>query len=360
MEIDKRLLEAARRHQLIAPLLDPTLPAVEKSRIRLEILSEPVYHFEKGEVKLSKRTLRRWCKAYRERGIEGLLPHERKDAGLRKVLRSEVLDRALNILEEDPSRPLPMVIEMLEIELPEWKGRIKHATLWRNLRARGFVRVPATKHKGPFHRFEAKAPNELWQGDVLYGPVAFFAGNPRSTRFICWLDDYSRYIVHLEAYPDDQLPSLEDSLKKGALKHGLPMRIFCDNGLIYSCHAFSLTCSDLGIYKIHSTAGYPPSRGKIERVFRTLRSQFIRELEKVEPLPIEKVNQYLTAWVDKYNRHTHSETKQTPQERHRELGVPRMLPPEKLFEAFLQWDTRDISSTAEIKFRDRVRESHPS
>lgn len=180
--------------------------------------------------------------------------------------------------------------------------------------------------------------------------MALFSGVSRPTRFICWLDDYSRYIIHLEAYADDQLPSLEDSLKKGALKHGLSRRIFVDNGLIYSCQAFSLTCADLGICKVHSTPGYPPSRGKVERLFRTLRSQFIRELENIEPQPIEKVNRYLTAWVDKYHHRTHSETEQTPDERYRQLDIPRMLSPEKLYEAFLQWDTRTISSAAEIKF----------
>lgn len=350
MEMDRQLMEAAWRYQIVAPLLDPTLPPGEKVKIRRELLERPVFHHEAGEVKLSARTIRRWCRAYRQKGMEGLLPACRKDAGSLKALPEEILTKALAILEDDPGRSLPLVITMLEGEDAEIKDKVKHSTLWRHLKQRGFIRIPTTSHTGPFRRFEAEVPNEMWQGDVLYGPPAIFSGQSRSTRFILWLDDHSRFVVHIEAYPDERLPSLEDSLKKAILKNGLPHRIFCDNALTYSSRTFLLICSDLGIAKIHSTPGYPPSRGKVERFFRTLRAQFIREVEKMEPLPAEQLNRYLSAWVDAYHRRLHSETKKTPEERYQALSIPRILSPERLHEAFLQWEKRDIGSTAEVKF----------
>ena len=221
------------------------------------------------------------------------------------------------------------------------------------LRACGSFRQRSQAPQGPFHSFEAQAPNDLWQGDILHGPLVLFDDKPRRCRVVCWQDDHSRHITHIECYPDETLPSIEDSLKKAMLKFGRPRTLFVDNALTYSSKAFTLACSLLGIAKIHSTPRYPVSRGKQERVFRTLRQQLLQEVENLDPLSQEQMNRCLVAWADDYHRTVHSQTKQTPKERFNDR-VLRPVTLEQLEEAFWQWDKRKVSVTGEIKFAGNV------
>ena len=142
--------------------------------------------------------------------------------------------------------------------------------------------------------------------------------------------------------PDEKLPAVEDSLKRVILKYGTPLRIFVDNAWVYSGKSFSLACSELGIAKIHSTPRYPVSRGKIERVFRTLREQLLREVENLEPLPVEDLNRYLSAWVDTYHDRVHSRTKETPRSRFADRPLRPVLSSEHLEQAFWQWTMRTV------------------
>ena len=62
---DRQTLEAAWRFQLIAPLLDSQFPKGFRRSIRARILAEPHDHPWRGQVRVSSRTLRRWCALYR-------------------------------------------------------------------------------------------------------------------------------------------------------------------------------------------------------------------------------------------------------------------------------------------------------
>jgi transposase InsO family protein len=210
--------------------------------------------------------------------MAGLVPQIRSDAGKSEALPPGALDYALSLREEDGRRGVPQLIRLMVASNPEWKGKLRRSTLDRHLRARGSVRQRTVVPEGPFRTFEATQPLELVQGDILVGPVVLLGekGTPVRCRIVCWIDDHSRYVLHLEAYADDKLASIEDALKQAILKYGLPRRIFVDNGLVYACTSFELACSELGIHKIHSTPRYPVSRGKQERFYaesRIMRSQ---------------------------------------------------------------------------------------
>lgn len=347
--MDRALLEGAWRYQLIAPLLDSRTPRYERDRYRAELLAEKVEHPWRGPVRLSARTLRRWCSQARRQGLVALLPRARRDRGQPARLPAEALQRALELRRESPERTVAMLMELLVAERPEWEGLFSRSTLDRHLRAAGSRRQARSGPEGPFTAFEAAEPNHLWQGDVLHGPLVRVGDKTVRSRLVCWLDDHSRYVCHLEAYADEKLASIEDALQKAIRKHGLPLRLFVDNALTYSSTAFTLACSELGIGKVHSTPRYPVSRGKQERFFRTLRQQLLDEVDKVEPLELARLNQLLVAWLDRYHHTVHSRTQQTPAERF--SGHPfRPVAPERLEQAFWQWAVRDISPTGELKF----------
>jgi transposase InsO family protein len=347
--MDRALLEGAWRYQLIAPLLDSKTPRHGRDRYRAELLKEKVEHPWRGLVRISARTLRRWCSKARKQGLAALLPRARKDRGKLAKLPAEALQRALELRQESPQRTVAILVELLVAEHPEWKGRFSRSTLDRHLRAAGSRRQARSGPQGPFTTFEAAEPNHLWQGDVLHGPLVRVGDKTVRSRVVCWLDDHSRYICHLEAYADEKLASIEDALEKAIRKHGLPLRLFVDNALTYSGTAFTLACSELGIGKVHSTPRYPVSRGKQERCFRTLRQQLLDEVEQVEPLELPQLNRLLVAWVDRYHHTVHSRTKQTPADRFSGHELRPVLP-ELLEQAFWQWAVRDISPTGELKF----------
>jgi len=149
-------------------------------------------------------------------------------------------------------------------------------------------------------------------------------------------------------------------LKQVILKYGLVSRVFVDNAWVYSGKSFSLACAELGIAKIHSTPRYPVSRGKIERVFRTLREQLLQEVENLEPLPIEELNRYLQGWVNVYHKTVHSATEQTPTERFEGRPLRPVPNADFLEQAFWQWSTRTVSGHGEIKFQSNIYRVDPS
>ena len=360
VEIDSRYWEAAWRFQLIAPFVNPGFDEEQKAEHRSQLGKNPVTHPFRGPITLAPRTIRRWCQKYRKCGLQGLVPAVRGDQGTLRILPVEALELSLKLREEDGRRSVPQLIRLLIAKQPEWEGVLARSSLDRHLRARGSKKQRTTKPEGPFRTFEAKEPNELWQGDILHGPVVICAGGVQARcRVVCWLDDHSRYVCHLEAYADERLPAIEDSLKKAILKYGSPSRIFVDNAWVYSGKSFTLACGQLGIHKIHSTPRYPVSRGKQERFFRSLREQLLIEVENREALTLEKLNRYLVAWVDKYHQTTHSSTDMTPEARF--VGrQSRLVSTETLEESFWQWTTRCISSTGELKFAGNVYRVDPS
>lgn len=177
-EMDRSLLEAAWRFQVVAPLLPGRMPRQKRTEHRKALLEAPVDHPWRGRLRLTARTLRRWCKAAREGGMALLVTSARKDRGTMKRFPAAALERSLELREEDPTRAVTMLMRLLLSEKPEWKGVFSYTTLGRHLRAAGSRRGQRVDRKGPFVSFEAEAPHDLWQGDILYGPPVLYQVQP--------------------------------------------------------------------------------------------------------------------------------------------------------------------------------------
>jgi len=216
------------RYGVIAPLLAPDLEPDERRRIRERILART--HAAAGEGrarKVSPRTLRRWLRAYRESGFSGLRPKERRDRGRPRGIRPEVLEKAVALREEVPSRSTRQIIDILVLdpETPVGPGELSPSTL-----ARHFARLGKTRHllgrpKGSFRRYEKDRPGAQWQSDVWHGPYIpdrRDGERMRRTYLIGFMDDHSRLVTHAEFYLAEGLPSLLDCFKKAIQKRGFP------------------------------------------------------------------------------------------------------------------------------------------
>jgi putative transposase len=108
----------------------------------------------------------------------------------------------------------------------------------------------------------------------------------------------------------------------------------------------------LDIRLVHSRPGRPQGRGKIERWNRTVRDQFLVEIQAAGGVDsLDELNRLFTAWLhQQYHRVAHSETGATPAARyHAEGRTPAPRPDSALLRrAFLWREQRRVTATATV------------
>jgi putative transposase len=212
-----------------------------------------------------------------------------------------------------PSARTAAQIHRILVEAEGWAPTAR--TIQRHLAAAGlpWKGNPPARATG---RFEAEHRNELWTGDALHGPQV----GGRKSYLFCFIDDHSRLLVGYRWATREDVMGASRALRLGIAARGLPETVYVDNGSPFVSGQLLRACALLGIRLIHSRPGRPEGRGKIERAFRTVREQFLVELEDHVPASVEDLNRSFTAWVESvYHRTTHSETGQSPLER----SIPR-------------------------------------
>lgn len=58
----------------------------------------------RGSVRVAERTVYSWARCYREGGLEALGPRRRRDSGTRRVISDPILERAIALRKELPTR----------------------------------------------------------------------------------------------------------------------------------------------------------------------------------------------------------------------------------------------------------------
>ena len=105
--------------------------------------------------------------------------------------------------------------------------------------------------------------------------------------------------------------------------------------------------------RILATPYYPEGKGKIERFFGFVRSDFLPELATSDVTTLHQLNQSLLAWLEVvYHRKHHAEIGQSPLERFRQQANPSARPvdPEILLQAFRHRAQRKVKKTATVSF----------
>ncbi len=129
-----------------------------------------------------------------------------------------------------------------------------------------------------------------------------------------------------------------------------------DNGSPYVSRQLLHALAVLGIQITHSRPRRPQGKGKIERLFETVRAQFLVEVAAAggqagTPLQsVTELEELFGAWAHQvYHQAVHSETGQAPAERF--AAAPsrlRQLAPRVIQEAFWWQDFRTVTKTATI------------
>ncbi len=300
-------------------------------------------------VRVSRNTVDRWVRAYREGGFEALIPAPRRVAN---KTPERLLELACALRKEQPARTAAQIHRIIV----ETEGSSPSArTIQRRLVAAGLPWKGGQIGRA-LGRFEAEFRNELWTGDALHGPLI----DGRRTFLFCFIDDHSRLLAGYRWGAREDVLNASRALRAGMAARGRPRAVYVDNGSPFVSGQLLRACAVLGIQLIHSRPGRPEGRGKIERMFRTVREQVLVELEDHPPASLEELNRSFQAWVESvYHQRVHSETGQAPLERFLALGPPPLPSGLALCEAFRWSERRTVSRTGTVGMHGNTYEVDP-
>jgi len=346
---------ALLRYQAISAYLSLDPPRGQRA-VLLQTLSEKVWHLPDGrQIRFAAETLRSWVRKYREGGLAALEDRPRPRPGVQKLTAKQI-DILCALKREVPSRSVDRVIEVAE-ELDKIpKGVLTRSTVHRVLKAHGLSRRKAAEGSTTdLDRFEAAFPNDLWQSDMMAGPWLPDPNRPGKQRrawLHAFLDDHSRLLLAGRFAFKSDLPTLELVFREALRRHGIPKRVYYDNGGPYRSKHMAQAVAVLGCHSpIHTQAYRPEGHGKIEAFNRYCRAAFVDEVKASSITTLDDLNRAFRAWVDlKYNRRVHGETQQAPWERWR-AGAHRVVVVEEthLRQAFLFRVNRTTDKTGVFK-----------
>ena len=151
---------------------------------------------------------------------------------------------------------------------------------------------------------------------------------------------------------------IELVFKEAVLKYGKPDRLYTDNGPSFSSSYLRSVCAHLGIGLVHSKPYDSPSRGKIERFFRTVRECFLSDFTGKT---LKELEQSFHVWLrDEYHHKNHSGIDCRPLDRlqRSNMDYPReRVNEDALEELFLVRTKRHVNKDATISFQSIIYEA---
>lgn len=317
------------RYGVIAPLILEALPRGELTRRAQEIAARHYAIPDSKRISISVDTLLEWALRYRTNGFEALAPKPRQDRGQPRALTPQLAGLIERLKRENPHRTGTTLLRELALSSGQNDPGVSASTLYRFLKQRGLTErqlLAPPAHK----KFEAQTSNQIWQADMLFGPYVQRPGGGKIQAFLhATLDDASRLIPHAQFYPSQGLDACLDCLRQAIAARGVPVRLYIDNAKIYRSQQLARIAASLGTSIVHTPPYQPEGRGKIERYFRTVRDQFLTNLDPKQSLSMEELNDRFWTWIETaYHRAEHSALNSTPLLRwQRDIEHVRQLPP---------------------------------
>src|SRR5512142_899622 len=261
-------------------------------------------HLEEGlpfsllskEAGASTDGIRRWVKAYQERGETGLR-NAFRSSERRRRLPGPVREKIVEIKKREPFFGVQRISHLLKRVFflsasPE--------TVRRMLQEESLIVPSLKKHHPNITRprfFERSTPNQMWQGDIftfrLGGRYAYLVG---------MIDDYSRYMVGLELYRSQTADQVIEVYRRAVGEYGVPKEVLTDRGRQYTTWRgttrFERELAKDRVMHIKSQAHHPMTLGKIERFWKTVYEEF---LVRAQFGSFEEAQGRIRQWVQYYN-----------------------------------------------------------
>ena len=356
-ELKERMQKIALfRHSIISPVLNDREEG--QNKYFREMAEKEHFIPGVGMKKFSVSTFKSWLSAYREKGYEGIKPRVRKDKG-----KSRKISPKFKGLIEQTIRGLPVTTYTALYRYLIDEGYISY----KDFTIQTFVKyikdnniVLKKKEIVPRKKFEARHINQLWTCDFMHSIFIRDGKKKRQTYLCAIIDDHSRVIVgHLWSF-DSRYSTLETTFKGAILSFGLPQKFYCDNGKVFRSDAINLACARLGIALIHSRPFDSPSRGKIERFFRTVQSSFLPLVDR-DKIKLQELNSSFDNWISlEYNKKFHQGIGQTPMEKYMKdidnVAITRVMK-ENLDLIFYRTTTRKVKQDSTVSVEAKLYEA---
>lgn len=274
-------------------------------RMRIAVASEGVnvsaFCREHG---ISRETFYVWRRRLRAEGLDGLEARSRAPRTSPGRIRAEVEDAIVGLRKELDGLGVDSGPATIQWHLGRrGVGAVpSEATIWRALVRRGFVEPsPQKRPKSSYRRFEATAPNELWQADCIDWTIATGV-----IRILSFIDDHSRVALRVKALPEATTEATWLTFCEATHAWGVPLGQLTDNGLNFSGRLrgfevrFEIELRAIGVVPKTSRPYHPQTCGKVERFQQTLKKWLRRR-----PLAgtIGELQTHIDAFVDYYNHH---------------------------------------------------------
>ena len=225
---------------------------------------------------VSRAVFYKYVDRVRREGLDGLEERSRRPGSSPQQTPLEVEDVVVRLRKELDDAGLDHGATSIQWHLGQRGGMVKVpavATIHRILVRRGLVvPEPRKRPKTALRRFEAPAPNEMWQIDhtdwvIATGVVKIFN----------IVDDHSRVAIRSRAVAEATGAQAWATFSQGAALWGLPAGTLSDNGLCFSGKLrhvevfFEAQLRDAGVRPITSRPFHPQTAGKVERFQQTLK-----------------------------------------------------------------------------------------
>ena len=277
---------------------------------------------------LGEKTIQAWYYAWRRQGLDALVPKPRTDRGSSKI--SPALQEAILAAKRaNPRRSVRQIVRLLEAAGSVQAKSLSRSAVHRLLQHNGLSQLVGSPSAPEEKRsFSAEFAGSIWYGDVMHGPRVPHKEQLRKTYLVSLIDDASRLVAHSAFCLGETALDIEGVLKQALLRRGVPIKLVVDNGAAYRAHTLQGICARLGIHLIFCRPYAPEGKGKLERWHRTLRDQFLGELDERHITDLDDLNARLWAWIEQvYHRTEHAGLAgMTPLARYqRDLGRIRSL-----------------------------------
>jgi len=295
------------RYGLIAPLFNGQREPKEYFQ-ELEGKVYQIPHY--GERKVAAKTIQEWLLHYRRNGFDALKPKRRADRGNSRRLSPDDKDHILKIRKEELLHmPVSVFYEQLINRGEIQKHEVSYATINRLLKKHKLAGRNHTSFRPEKERkrFAHDKVNVLWQADLSHGPYIPIGGKMKKTFLIAYIDDCSRLVPYAEFFSSEKFDGLREVTKEALVRRGKPTMIYADNGKIYRSETLQYACAQLGITLVHTQPYDPKSKGKIERLFKTVQTRFYPLLKSDPVHSLEELNNRFGRWLEEdYHRKPHA------------------------------------------------------
>jgi transposase InsO family protein len=189
---------------------------------------------------------------------------------------------------------------------------LSRATIHRILTRHGAVTPqPRKRPKSSYIRFEAAMPNQTWQSDFTHYPLTDTVTFPKGIEIITWLDDCTRYALHVSAHRAITTTIVKRTFRETAGQHGIPASTLTDNGMVYTVrlagigrqggrNGFEQQLRDWNVVQKNSRPNHPTTCGKVERFQQTLK-KWLRA-QPTQPATLHELQTLLDRFTTQYNQ----------------------------------------------------------